>query len=140
LFAKNLKLFKLEFEKIKSLAPEKKNIDEQIKKTEAKGSLLFYTHQISNIQENEWKEYFEFSQKYLSTLKNGESFNIINFWKNDKSFPTFKKLARKYLAIPASSSTSERFFSKSVLLFEKKRNRLGIGLASAILFLHHNKI
>jgi hypothetical protein len=33
-------------------------------------------------------------------------------------------IARKYLAIPASSASSERFFSQGALIISKLRNRL----------------
>jgi hypothetical protein len=48
------------------------------------------------------------------------------------------KLARKYLATPASSVYSERLFSEYGNIFEEKRARLLPKNGEKLLFLHHN--
>jgi hypothetical protein len=53
-------------------------------------------------------------------------------------FPTLAKLARKYLATPASSVYSERLFSEYGNIYEEKRSRLLPQTGEKILFLHHN--
>ncbi len=45
-------------------------------------------------------------------------------------------IARCYLAIPASSAPSERIFSKSGLVWEKKRGNLVPETANDIVYLH----
>jgi len=49
----------------------------------------------------------------------------LEYWKaNEASFHILSLIARKYLGIPASSATSERFFSQGALINTKLRNRL----------------
>ncbi|PMD52763.1 uncharacterized protein K444DRAFT_543070, partial [Hyaloscypha bicolor E] len=43
---------------------------------------------------------------------------------NAARFPVLALIARKYLGIPASLATSERFFSQGALIISKLRNRL----------------
>ena len=51
--------------------------------------------------------------------------NIICWWKSEeKSLPNLAKYARRYLAISASSAESERVFSTTGNITEKKRNKL----------------
>ena len=54
------------------------------------------------------------------------------------TYPTLALLARKYLAVPASSVYSERLFSEYGNLYEKKRSRIRPAIAEKVLFLHHN--
>ena len=62
-------------------------------------------------------------QRYLNEVE-------INFRKDDPlkwgkchetSFPIISKLARKYLAIPASTATSERVFSTAKIYITEKK-------------------
>ncbi len=47
------------------------------------------------------------------------------WWRHHAAqFPNISKLAKKYLAIPASTASSERVFSVVKYLITKKRNRL----------------
>jgi hypothetical protein len=49
----------------------------------------------------------------------------LEYWKANKArFPILSLIARKYLGIPALSTTSERFFSQGALINTKLRNRL----------------
>ena len=49
----------------------------------------------------------------------------LDWWKaNETKFPILSQVARKYLQIPASSASSERFFSQGALINTKLRNRL----------------
>ena len=47
-------------------------------------------------------------------------------------------LARKYLAVQASSAASERIFSVGGLVVTKKRNRLGVERVGDTIFLHES--
>ena len=49
----------------------------------------------------------------------------LDYWKaNASKYPVLSLIARKYLGIPASSASSERFFSQGALIISKLRNRL----------------
>lgn len=66
--------------------------------------------------------------------------SVLEWWKlNEKHFPTLAKLARRFLAIPATSVPSERMFSAAGRLITKLRNRLGASKADMLLFLYKNK-
>ena len=63
----------------------------------------------------------------------------LTWWKNNAiNFPLMSKLARKYLAIPASSVESERMFSTAGDIYNPRRSRLLPKNAEMLLFLHHN--
>ena len=76
----------------------------------------------------------------MSENENLVEFNVLDFWKNNRSFPIMKKIAMRYLACCAGSATSERIFSLAGQIYTAKRNRLGKDLASKILYLRVNQI
>ena len=54
--------------------------------------------------------------------------------KNTQDFPILSQLARKYLAIPATSVVSEHLFSDAGSLISPLRNRLNPTLVTKMLF------
>ena len=60
------------------------------------------------------------------------------WWKmHDGQFPTIAKLARKYLAISASSAPSKRVFSLAMLIQQRQRwNLLPQRLTACVLLKH----
>ena len=62
---------------------------------------------------------------------------VLLWWKArvDK-YPNLSALARRILAIPATSAPSERLFSQASLLLTKKRSRLTDDNASKLMFLN----
>jgi len=62
-----------------------------------------------------------------------------NWWLNKKEkYPILAKMARIYLAIPATSTSSERLFSDAGNLLSAKRSRIDSELFKRILFLKRN--
>ena len=61
------------------------------------------------------------------------------WWKmQDGQFPTIAKLARKYLAIPASSAPSERVFLRAKLIQQRQRWNLLPQRLEACVMIKHN--
>ena len=61
----------------------------------------------------------------------------LGWWSRHQfAYPTLARLAKKYLAIPASSAASERVFSSAGNFVTKKRNRLGYDTVDALVFLN----
>jgi hypothetical protein len=61
------------------------------------------------------------------------------WWKvHEHRYPTIARLARKYLAIPATSVPSESLFSTAGRLVNKARARLGDSVLEACLIIFHN--
>ena len=55
------------------------------------------------------------------TSRNGE-INPLEFWReNERRYPKLSKMARKYLAVPATSAPSERLFSRTGNIDNKLR-------------------
>ncbi|KAL6530013.1 hypothetical protein OROMI_028658 [Orobanche minor] len=54
-----------------------------------------------------------------------DGFDLLNWWKaNEQKYPTLQRMARHFLAIPASTVASESAFSSSGRLVSPHRNRL----------------
>ena len=63
----------------------------------------------------------------------------LEWWKERRGkFPIIWRLARKYLAIPATSASSERIFSRMSNIIDPTRTRLSPERASALLRIHDN--
>ena len=60
----------------------------------------------------------------------------MDYWRqNAFKYPVLSLVTRKYLGIPASSISSERFFSQGALIISKIRNRLNKDTFEKIIFL-----
>ena len=60
------------------------------------------------------------------------------FWwrgKRQQQYPRLSELARRVLAVPATSAASERLFSKAGLIITKKRNSLTGNTVSVLVWL-----
>jgi hypothetical protein len=76
---------------------------------------------------------------YLSLPLALETEDPLDWWKMcSQNFPKLAKFARKYLAIPATSVSSERLFSDAGNLISAKRTNLDTKLAGQMLFLKRN--
>lgn len=63
----------------------------------------------------------------------------LNWWLNKKNkYPILAKMARIYLAIPATSTSSERLFSDAGNLLSSKRTKMNLELFQHIMFLKKN--
>jgi hypothetical protein len=80
----------------------------------------------------------EFSMfKALKVLEEHKETDGLDWWrKYELSYPTIAKLARRFLAIPASSAPSERVFSKYGVIWEKRKYNLKAETANDIIYLH----
>ena len=66
--------------------------------------------------------------------------NTLTWWKERESkYPRISHIAKRVLAIPATSVPSERIFSAAGLLVNKLRTRLSCDLVDNIIFLNKNK-
>lgn len=69
----------------------------------------------------------------------GKNENILIWWKkNQYTFPILSKFARKYLAIPASSTKSERVFSTGGNVVTAKRSNLDPDMVEQLVVCHEN--
>lgn len=76
---------------------------------------------------------------YFTEPAIGATENLLCWWKkNEMKFPLLARLARKYLAIPATSAPAERLFSVAGLVLEEKRTNLKPNKVDKILFLFSN--
>lgn len=65
--------------------------------------------------------------------------DLLGWWKmNSEQYPQLANLARSVLAIPASSSKSERVFSAAGRTIVQRRTALKPSTVDTILFLHDN--
>ena len=65
--------------------------------------------------------------------------DALGWWrKNEYRFPIVARLAKRYLAIKATSVPSESLFSNAGMLITKKRASLGDKTISDLMFIHQN--
>ena len=78
-------------------------------------------------------------QMYLNESVIAPEHDIFDWWSsNSARFPVVAKVARMYLAIPATSVPSEQLFSTAGLIISEHRNRLKPGDAEQLVFLAKN--
>ena len=66
--------------------------------------------------------------------------DVLKWWKNhERSLPLLSKFAKKILAIPASSSKSERVFSTGGNFVTAKRTRLNPSKVQSLIVIKENK-
>ena len=82
--------------------------------------------------ESEWEH-------YLAEKSPSRDTNPLQWWRvNKHHFPKLAKVARQILCVPATSTPSERLFSKAGLATQKHRSTLKPKNVDAILFLNQN--
>ena len=82
-------------------------------------------------------------QRYLALPDESKNDSALEWWKEHaKAYPQLARLARRYLAIPASSASSERFFSRLKLTATAARQNLKPETLCMLLFVgaHYSRI
>lgn len=79
--------------------------------------------------------------RYLSEPSISHNHCPFSWWKNNaEKFSRFVPLARKYLAIPATSTSSERVFSTAGNIVSNKRCNLHPENVDKLVFLYQNRL
>ena len=89
--------------------------------------------------ERELLEFREFAgiQMEAGELTDDATTDPLQWWKKwGSKFPNLAQLARRYLAMPATSAPVERLFSVAGLVATAKRSRLAPSTVSLLVFLH----
>lgn len=64
-------------------------------------------------------------EEYVAEAPADETVNVLHYWRSrDPQWPELARMARRYMAIPASSAPSERCFSAARYTVPFQRNRL----------------
>jgi hypothetical protein len=83
-------------------------------------------------------------QRYLALPNEPKSTNVLEWWMTHAAgYPLLAQLARRYLAIPASSASSERLFSRLKLIATDARQNLKADTLCMLLFIeahHHDSV
>lgn len=91
-------------------------------------------HLCFNFQKMSSQEEFK---SYVTTQQIATTENALKWWKQNQ-FPRISRLAKAFLAIPATCVPSEQSFSKAGYITENRRTRLSSKHVNQILFLHFN--
>lgn len=77
---------------------------------------------------------------YLAEPEEHRKADPFQWWRqHEGQFPTIALLAKKYMAIPASSAPSERVFSLAKNILTRRRYRLDPQRLERLVFLNHNR-
>lgn len=77
---------------------------------------------------------------YLQTPQIPTMQNVLQWWaENEDRFPHLAKLGKRYLAVPATSTPSERIFSLAGNTITRQRASLRPAHVDALVFLHANQ-
>jgi len=69
----------------------------------------------------------------------GEYNDPLAWWKEEQAkYPTIARLAREFLAIPATSAPSERVWSRAAQVLTHKRSKIKSALSERIMFIREN--
>ncbi|XP_053382048.1 E3 SUMO-protein ligase ZBED1-like [Mercenaria mercenaria] len=79
-------------------------------------------------------------QSYLSEKMVSGTDPLLWWRDNEERFPKIAIVAKRVLAVPATSVPSERIFSATGLLINKLRNRLSSEIVDSIFFLNKNEV
>jgi zinc finger BED domain-containing protein 1 (E3 SUMO-protein ligase ZBED1) len=73
----------------------------------------------------------------LPPIRANENNDPVEWWRRNRgTYPVMARLARKYLAVKATSVPSEQLFSAAGNLITEKRSRLSDSIVSQLLFVH----
>lgn len=90
-------------------------------------------------QEDEGEMLRKEVQMYFGEHKKDRNLSPLQWWRdNEGKFPNLALLARSYLAVPATSTPSERLFSAAGNIVSKKRASLTPDHVDMLTFLHFN--
>jgi hypothetical protein len=81
----------------------------------------------------------EQTNSFCVTIDGDKTFDIAKFWYSDHIralFPLLSRVAVGVLSIPSSSASSERVFSTTGRIIEKRRTQLSQHSVDALVFLH----
>ena len=103
-----------------------------------KSNYIFHEESIDEIIElDDFDKTINF---YISLISNHKYKCPLAFWKaNEPAFPLLAPLAKKFLGVPASSSSVERMFNISGHIFSNKRRRTGVILFENLVFCKLNE-
>ncbi|KAA8894533.1 ribonuclease H-like domain-containing protein [Sphaerosporella brunnea] len=114
-----------------------------VKELSPEDAMIFASHEEYSQAEHQfissaavvWEAELERYSKHPRVSKNT---NVLLWWDdNEHRYPHLARLARDYLAIPASSVPAERVFSRAGDLISKTRNRLSRETANMLLCLRY---
>ncbi|KAJ8286540.1 hypothetical protein GJAV_G00040340 [Gymnothorax javanicus] len=127
------------------LSPEPQSVQSLLPKKRAKmdmDSWLQDVIDVPNTQANKPDKHTlvqEEVNRYLCAMQVDTDLDILQWWKRHEQFyPILSVLAKKFLAIPASSVPAERVFSLAGAVVNKKRARLSSGNVDLTVFLNKN--
>lgn len=78
--------------------------------------------------------------KYLGEKDIGHNADPLKWWRDNESrYPKIAAIAKKYLAVPATSTSSERVFSTAGNIVNAKRSCLSPEHVDVLIFLYQNR-
>ncbi len=132
---------KLLFKKVEELSPPSQNTQtSECSPPKKKNKLMRHLNKAASTAQVSTSPAQTELDKYLNSELLDDDSKPLLYWKDHRSeFPLLCQLARRYLAVPASSAPVERLFSIAGKTFSKERSRLTDERFEQLMFIKCNK-
>ncbi|XP_022227882.2 zinc finger BED domain-containing protein 4-like [Drosophila obscura] len=115
--------------------PEEPEAEQPVQVSHEQTLLKFIKTKIEKKKRNNRVDAIVVLRQYFEKMNTGNDCNPLEYWKsNESDMPALANVARKALCVPATSTESERMFSKAGQTISDRRSALKPKIVDKLLF------